>query len=273
MSENKIPKKIHYCWFGGKPLPKEYQKNIESWKKYMPDYEIIRWDEKNYDYNKMNFTKQAYKEKKWAFLTDYARLDIVYNNGGIYFDTDVEVIKSFDELLSNDAFMGVENDGSIATGLGFGAVKGHETIKKNMDYYKSKKVFDGDVLSNNINCPLITTNIFKEYGYIYDNNKCEILNVAIYPVDYFCPMDYKTGIINITNNTYSIHKYSFSWGTKIEKQMFKYNQLMFKHKSLKYLYPVVNFFYFKPFGYFYKIKKYGISNSIKKLLRKIGGKK
>ena len=125
-----IPKKIHYCWFGRNPLPESAKKCIASWRKYFPDYEIIEWNEDNYDVNKIPYTQQAYAAKKYAFVSDYARFDILYQHGGIYFDTDVEVIKSFDDVLEHGAFMGCEIDGSsrsgiaVAPGLGIAAAPG-----------------------------------------------------------------------------------------------------------------------------------------------------
>jgi len=115
-----IPKKIHYCWFGGKEMPIDYQNYVKSWKKYCPDYEIIRWDESNYDIHKNKYVREAYEQKKWAFVSDYARVDILYHEGGIYFDTDVEVIASFDELLVWDLFCGFETGNYINCGLGVG---------------------------------------------------------------------------------------------------------------------------------------------------------
>ena len=124
-----IPKKIHYCWFGNNSMPDEYIKYIDGWKKLCPDYSIIRWDESNYDVNKHPFISKAYKDRKWAFVSDYARLDIIYNNGGIYLDTDVQLIKNIDELRRFRAYVGFEAESFINTGLGFGAEKGNIFIK------------------------------------------------------------------------------------------------------------------------------------------------
>ena len=118
-----IPKKIHYCWFGGNPLPELAIKCLESWKKYCPDYEIIEWNETNFNLDSCEYVREAYQAKKWAFVSDYARLKVVYDNGGIYLDTDVELIKSLDRLLKNKSFFGTETTGVVATGLGFGAEK------------------------------------------------------------------------------------------------------------------------------------------------------
>ena len=131
-----IPKIIHYCWFGRNPLPKTAEKCIRSWKKYCPDYEIIRWDESNFDVNCNEYCREMYEQEKWAFLTDYVRLRVVYENGGIYLDTDVEVIKPLDDLLHNSAYMGLETTDKVATGLGFGAERNHWFIGENMKYYE-----------------------------------------------------------------------------------------------------------------------------------------
>ena len=129
-----IPKIIHYCWFGGNELPESVRKCIESWKKYCPDFVIKEWNESNYDVTKLPFMKDAYEAKKYAFVSDYARLDIIYQHGGIYLDTDVELIKPLDDrLLDTTCFMGMETPGTVATGLGFGAIKGHSFIKQNRD--------------------------------------------------------------------------------------------------------------------------------------------
>lgn len=208
-----IPKKIHYCWFGGKKLPKEVLKCIESWKKYCPDYEIIEWNESNYDINKNDYVKEAYKNKKWAFLTDYVRLDIIYNYGGIYLDTDVELIKKIDDLLVNDAFMGTEQIGKVATGLGFGAIKHHPFIKENKEYYENGFFVDEHGKVKFSICVSITTNLLKKHGF-EKKDVIQVLpdaNIIIYPVEYFCPLKMGTNKLTITNKTYSIHHYDGTW--------------------------------------------------------------
>ena len=164
-----IPKIIHYCWFGGNPLPELAIKCIESWKKYLPDYEIIKWDESNYDVTKCKYIEEAYKNKKWAFVTDYARLDIIYNYGGLYFDTDVEVIKSFDDLLNNQLFMGFESKDYVATGLCIGAIKNNEFIRKNMEEYHKLNFYKENGEFNLVPCPIITTNLLKSMNFLMNN--------------------------------------------------------------------------------------------------------
>lgn len=218
--KNKIPKVINYCWFGGNELPEKAKKCIESWKKYCPDYEIVEWNEKNYDINKYEFTKKAYEEKKWAFVTDVARLDIIYNNGGIYFDTDVELIKNIDELLIYECFLGFESKEYINTGLGFGAIKGCELIKANLDMYEQIH-FPKDNKAGKVSCPIITSKVLKKYGFNLNGKTQEKNGIKLFSPEYFCPLDYETKKLKITNNTYSIHWYEASWLTKFDK--FKHN--------------------------------------------------
>lgn len=207
-----IPKKIHYCWFGNAEKPDSVLKCIKSWKKFCPDYEIIEWNENNYNIRKNKFISQAYDKKQWAFVTDYARLDVVYNNGGIYFDTDVEVIKNFDTLLENHAFMGFENGRFINTGLGFGAEKKHSAIKGMMDFYDKTSFLDEyGIKKKNINSPYINSGYLTENGTVLDDSMQNINGITIYPTEYFSPLNYSTGELNITENTYSIHWYSMSW--------------------------------------------------------------
>lgn len=206
-----IPKKIHYCWFGGKKLPKEAIKCIESWKKYCPDYEIIEWNEFNYDLNKNEYVKYTYENKKFAFLSDYARLDIIYNEGGIYLDTDVELLKPLDALLNCEGYIGMEDVGTINTGQGFGAVKGHPFIKENMDFYNNYEFKDKDGNFKKIICVKVSTDIMLKKGMKKKNEFQKVANMNIYPTNYFCPLKVGTNILKITENTYSIHHFASSW--------------------------------------------------------------
>lgn len=212
-----IPKKIHYCWFGGKPLPKEVKKCIDSWKKYCPDYEIIEWNENNYDINKNKYTQLTHQNKKWAFLSDYVRLDVIYKYGGIYLDTDVELIKPLDDLLIYKGYMGMEQVGKVATGLGFGAVKKHKFLLENMKYYEKEENFideKGDF--KKAICVKITTDLLEENGFKKENKIQEICDMTIFPIDYFCPKVMGTNKLRITKNTYSIHHYDASWKSNIK---------------------------------------------------------
>ena len=207
-----IPKVIHYCWFGSNELSTEAKKCIASWKKMCPDYEVIEWNENNYDVHKNQYMSEAYDNKMWAFVSDYARLDIIYNRGGIYLDVDVEIIKPIDELLHYDCFMGFQDGKNIATGLGFGAIKGHDTIKMLLDnLYFDNSFIKKDGSFNLTPCTATTTAFFEHFGLRKNNQKQELLNVTILPTDFFCPQSFVTGKLNITKNTYSIHHFDGSW--------------------------------------------------------------
>ena len=138
-----VPKIIHYCWFGGKSLPDEAKEYIESWKKYCPDTEIVEWNESNFDINCCQYVKEAFDAKKWAFVSDYARFYVLYKYGGMYFDTDVEMIKPIDDIVSNGAFMGIEAGRKVfvAPGLGIGAEAGNEIFREILDYYENQTFY------------------------------------------------------------------------------------------------------------------------------------
>ncbi len=205
-----IPKKIHYCWFGGNPLSEETKKYIESWKKYCPDYEIIEWNENNFDINSNVYVKEAYQAKKWAFVTDYVRLYVMYNYGGIYMDTDVEVIKNLDLYLNNHAFSGFETATDIPTGI-MACEKNFPLFKEFLEYYDNRHFIlkDGKMdLTTNV---VTITNICKKYG-LKRNNKYQIIKgFALYPNDFFCPKSHVNNEINLTENTATIHHFAGSW--------------------------------------------------------------
>lgn len=201
-----IPKIIHYCWFGGKALPQSACKCLDSWKKYCPEYRIIEWNEDNFDVNMNQYTKYCYENKLWAFLSDYARLYVVYQQGGIYFDTDVEVIRPIDELLYNESFWGFENNLYVASGLGFGSIKSNYVVKMMLQEYE-KLCFEKDKI---VNCPKLNTAALLKCG-LKQNGLLQKLDCAtVYPVDYFNPMNSVNGRITITENTYTIHRYTMS---------------------------------------------------------------
>lgn len=202
-----IPKKIHYCWFGGNEKPEKAKKCIESWRKYCPDYEIIEWNEANFDVNQNGYTRMCIEEKKYAFLSDYARLVIIEEHGGVYFDTDVEVLRSIDDLLNHEAFFGFENDEYINTGVGFGAVAHHKsvgTLKKAYDSYLSGT-------KGTVTCPTLNTEALASAGLVKNGKHQNVLGAEIYPVEYFNPYDDTTGRMRKTKNTYSVHWYAKSW--------------------------------------------------------------
>lgn len=213
-----IPKVIHYCWFGHNPLPKSALKCINSWRSYFPDYEIKEWNETNFDVNMMPYTTEAYNARKFAFVSDVARFWILLNEGGIYFDTDVEVIKSFDDIVASGAFMGVElpsHDGSfpaVNPGLGLGAEPGNVVVKSIFDYYKTLHFVDEDGNMNPGTVVTHTTDVLSSSFNLRPVNEIQKLtSVTIYPSDFFNPFDDLTGTLSTTRNTRSIHWFSKSW--------------------------------------------------------------
>lgn len=213
-----IPKKIHYCWFGRGEKPKLAQKCIASWRKYCPDYEIVEWNEDNFNLDYNDYTRYCYDNKKWAFLSDFVRLVIVAEHGGLYFDTDVELLKSPDELLQYDAFYGFENDNYIATGLGFGAQVNHPTILAMKVKYEEIEPND-DGKYPMIVCPALNTAALFPFGLTLDGTRQNIAGAEIFPADWFNPYDDPTGRLNKTRNTISVHWYSKSWMSK--KKIFR----------------------------------------------------
>ena len=206
-----IPKVIHYCWFGGNPLPKPVKKCIRSWKKYCPDYKIIRWDESNFDINENRYAAEAYACKKWAFVSDYARLKIICDQGGIYLDTDVELLRPLDDLLDCQGFLGFQEGNSLATGLGFGAEAGQPMVRAMLDDYRDIPFLRGDGTRDMTPCPVRNTNSLLPFGLRADGTRQEVCGLQLFPQDYFCPISHRTGELHITNNTYSIHHFDGSW--------------------------------------------------------------
>lgn len=216
-----IPKKIHYCWFGGKPLPESAKKYIETWEKYCPDYEIIEWNEINFDVHQNQYCKEAYEAKKWAFVSDYARFWILYKYGGLYFDTDVEVIKPLDDIIAKGPFMGCERDAdksgataiAVAPGLGLGVNPGLGLYKEILDLYENLHFKNLDGTYNLKTVVQYTTGILVKHGLKNTNQIQKCAGVYIYPREYFCPKNIDTGALEITENSYTIHHFEGSWLT------------------------------------------------------------
>lgn len=206
-----IPKIIHYCWFGRQEKPEKVKKCIESWEKFCPDYQIICWNEDNYKIeSKCAFVQEAYRAGKWAFVSDYARIEVVYEHGGVYLDTDVELLKPLDDIICQGAYAGFEDKAFIATGLGFAGSAGDKVLKRMLERYH-ELVFDVKRFSD-IKCPVINTAVFREFGLITDGSYQELAcGWRILPQEYLCPMDLHTGKCRITENTISIHHYDASW--------------------------------------------------------------
>ncbi|HEY8424156.1 MAG TPA: glycosyltransferase [Clostridia bacterium] len=207
-----IPKIIHYCWFGKKELPKLARKCIASWKKYMPEYEIKEWNEDNFDVNIIPYTRQAYENKKYAFVADYTRFYILNKFGGIYLDTDVELIKSLDDLISNKIVMGFERVGYVNPGLILISPSNQLFLQEMLKLYDNLSFTNFD---NSLNLKTIveyTTEQLIKKGLKKENIYQELdNNICIYPIDYFCPIDMQTNKLVITKNTYSIHHFAASW--------------------------------------------------------------
>ena len=212
-----IPKVIHYIWFGRGKKNELIENCIASWKKYCPDYEIKEWNEDNFDINSNQYVKEAYENKKWAFVSDYVRLYALYSEGGIYLDTDCEILCSIDKFLNDNAFSGYETANTIPTAI-MGAEKGNEWIKNLIDYYNDKSFYNEDGSLDLTTNVVTISNITKsKYNCNFNGQLIEVKNVfKIYPADYFCPKDCNTGVINLTENTVAIHHFNASWQRKIE---------------------------------------------------------
>lgn len=207
-----IPKKIHYCWFGGNPIPESAKKCIDSWKKYCSDYEIIEWNEQNFDLDNYPYAKEAAIAKKWAFVTDVVRLYALYNYGGIYMDSDVEVLKPLDDILKYHAVSGFQDKDYVPTGL-IASEKGHLFIKELLDEYNDLHFIKGDgSFDMTTNCVRITNACLK-YGLLLNNELQEVNGLTLFPLDYFCAKDAITGKVNVTENTLTIHHFAGSWTT------------------------------------------------------------
>ncbi|WP_373174013.1 glycosyltransferase family 32 protein [Bacteroides finegoldii] len=246
-----IPKIIHYCWFGRNTLPSSAQKCIASWKKYFPNYEIKEWNEDNFDVNIIPYTREAYSVKKYAFVSDYARFWVLYYYGGLYFDTDVEVIKSMDDIVERGAFMGIEGPVrleetsvlAVATGfvwgcnpgLGLGCHRRLALYQSILDYYatlhfldEKGKMIPGTVVKH-------TTEVLIKYGLRVTNEIQKVADVWIYPQDYFNPLDDATGRLNITENTRSIHWYSKTWVSNYGPLRIKFTRLIHRYLGVNSL--------------------------------------
>lgn len=206
-----IPKIIHYCWFGGNPLPKLAVDCIASWKKHLPDYIIVEWNESNFPIDDFIFAKQALEHKKFAFISDVCRLYALKKQGGIYMDTDVEVLKPLDDLLHHTAFSGFENDDFVPTGI-MASEKEGNWVNELLQYYDNNPFLNPDLSLKLTSNTFIITKMMVEKGFVMNNTLQQIDEyVTFYPNDYFCPKSYKTGNIDLTKNSYCIHHFAKSW--------------------------------------------------------------
>lgn len=206
-----IPKIIHYCWFGGKPIPERNRKWMESWQQLCPDFEIREWNESNYDVRKEPFMAEAYDAKKWGFVSDYARLDILAKYGGFYLDTDVELLKSLDQLIAQPAFCGFEDCEHVNCGLGFGAIPQHPLLKALRDDYDGKHFLQEDGSYNMTPSPVYWTERLKNFDLRLDGTFQQLDGINIYPPTAFAPKSYASGQMLESEDTISIHHFDASW--------------------------------------------------------------
>lgn len=206
-----IPKVIHYCWFGRGEKPVQALMCIESWKKYLPNYHLKEWNEDTFDVSQNQYVLEAYENRKYAFVTDFVRLYALYHEGGIYMDTDVEVIGCFDSFLHHHAFSGFETDGNVPTGM-MAAEKGSVWAKELLDQYDSRRFVKGDGTFDLTTNTTVITNYMVSKGLQLNNQYQDFPGLCtMYPSDYFCPKDHRTGAIHCTTNTVCIHHFAGSW--------------------------------------------------------------
>ena len=255
-----IPKIIHYCWFGGNPIPEQNKKCIESWKKYCPDYEIKEWNENNFDINCCDYVREAYEAGKWAFVSDFVRIWALHEFGGIYMDTDVEVIKNLDTFLSHKAFTGFESNDFPFTAV-VGCESGHNYVDGILELYKNRhfRISDGNY-DLTTNTELITQYMKTKYG-IQQNNTLQQFadGLTVYPNDYFCPKSYIDNKVYLTSNTYTIHWFNASWHNQETKD---YHRLYNKYSKI-FGQKITDTF----LGIYFSAKKEGFTHYIKKRIK------
>ena len=207
---------LHYCWFGGAPLPESAKRYMETWKKFCPDYEIKRWDESNFDVNSVPFAAEAYAAKKWAFVSDYVRTYALYHEGGLYVDTDVEFLKEIDDLTGT-SFIGFESPNAVAPGLILYAAQPREPFFGELLKRYQTLEFSVEQMAE-ITSPRIFTQLLVEQGLRLDNTLQHIGGITVYPMEYFQPMGSKWKKVQATPNTRSVHHYDASWYDKRERE-------------------------------------------------------
>lgn len=240
MGTNQIPREIYYCWFGKNPKSKRMKRCIRSWKKFLPDYNIHEINEDNYDLNrKPSYVQQAYTAKKWAFVSDYARFDVLYHQGGVYFDTDVQIIRPMVEILQKGSYMGCERDGNgiteifVAPGLGMAAVPGLQIYKEILDTYENDCFISDDVSMNQNTVVVRTTNVLKQHGLKNIAEVQTVDGITIYPTSFFCPnLRWYVELFQWHETALTIHWFDASWWSdekkrneKIRKRKVKINRI------------------------------------------------
>lgn len=261
-----IEKTIHYCWFGGNPLPELAQKCIASWKKYCPDYKIVEWNEKNFNINENSYIQEAYKNKKYAFVADYARFKILNQYGGIYFDTDVEVVRSIpNDFLKYPAFLGCEEVGRANPGLIMASEPDHFFCKEMIDVYRKLSFYNADGSMNLVTIVDYTSNKLREHGWKGLNQVECVDGIMVFPVSYFCPKSVKDGKLRLTKESITIHHFDGSWyskeGKKRAELQKKFNRVFGFWLGSKLL------------GSYYYIKKNGLKKTIVHTIDTVRGRK
>lgn len=269
-----IPKVIHYCWFGGNLLPDFAQKCIASWKTYLPDYEVREWNESNFDLNCCDYVREAYQAQKWAFVSDYARFWILYHYGGLYFDTDVEIVRDMSNIIENGAFMGCEAAAKcglgVNPGLGLGVNPGLGVYKEILEDYQTAHFFYKDGTYNYDTVVKRTTDVLMRYGFKECDEIQMVAGVMIYPTEYFAPYNYMTGNWNMTENTVSIHHYAATWHSQLEELIIKIERCEYSVHPGEY---IIRRIISLPFRIVNKIKNAGIKGAGKTILNRLGNKK
>lgn len=270
--DNLIPRVIHYCWFGGNPLPDSAKLCIESWKKFCPGYEIKCWDETNYDIHVCRYVREAYEANKWAFVSDYARFDILHQYGGIYFDVDVELIASIDDILDRGPYLGVERDFGlqvlVAPGLGMASPAGLSFYAEVLEHYRKLHFLNEDGSYNRMTVVNHTTDMLSQYGLQNCSEPQLVAGIWIYPWDYFCPVMYQTGEMDITANTRSIHHYHASWLAKEELHWHKVRLCLCKRFGSRWGARLAGAYSF-PQRVCRKLKKEGFRKTVRFALHKL----
>lgn len=215
---SRIPKKLHYIWMGGKPLPEAYERNIATWREHNPDFEIIRWDETNYDVRKDRYTRQAYESKAWGFIVNQMRLDIVNEEGGIYLDTDVEVRQSLAPLLADRAFFGMATTDRVSNGCGFGAMPHQDIIEEMLAAFDAHPFLRADGRPEQRPCSSFLTPVLERYGFRMTNTYQNINGVALYPTEVFSPLRMFGFPDDFTERTLSVHRQDGTWRNERERR-------------------------------------------------------
>jgi len=222
-----IPKKIHFFWFGGTPQNELLIKCLKSWQQHLPEYEIIEWNEDTYDVSKNAFTQKTFSEQKWAFLSDHARLDVLYEHGGIYLDTDMEILKPLDQFLEHELFLGFESSSHVNASI-IGCVKHHWLIKECLEEYETMTEYE--------TIPKVITKVLQKH-YSLEQDMVNTNGVAIYPAEYFYPLPFNQRFNKamITKNSFGIHWWNYSWASPASKLLKKLGLLSLAVKIKQYI--------------------------------------